>query len=424
MRNTEYFKNKKITIVGLARSGVACANLLYDLGAKVSITDNNDNETTRHNATKLNSKDIKIESGKHSREFIKDTDLVVVSPGVPDTALPFVWANESGIQVISEIEVAWVLCPATVIAVTGSNGKTTVTTLIGKILEASARKVFVCGNIGRPFTGELAKMKEDDFVSLEISSFQLETIRTFKPKIALILNITSNHLDRYKSMQEYIQAKKRIYLNQDASDYLVLNSDDSILKELAKEAKARLEFFSEEGELNPNQAAVLTVGSILGIEKQLCLDVFADFKGIEHRMEFVAEEDGVKFINDSKATTVESAIWALKNILEPIIWIAGGRDKGIDYRIIGNLARRKVKKAILIGEAKEKIKDALKDALSVEHAVTLEEAVRNAYSCAQPGDCILLSPMCSSYDMFSDYEERGRVFKKAVFELVKEKTYK
>ena len=418
MRNTNYFRNKKVTIVGLARSGVSCANLLYDLGALVSITDNNDNQTIRENATRLKSKEIKIELGKHSREFIKDRDFVVVSPGVADTALPFVWAKELRIPLISEIEVAWVLCPATVIAVTGSNGKTTVTTLIGKMLEASAKKVFVCGNIGRPFTGELTKMKEGDFVSLEISSFQLETIRTFKPKIALILNITTNHLDRYKSMQEYIQAKKRIYMNQDSSDYLVLNYNDPILKELSKEAKARLEFFSEEGELNPNQAAVLTVASILGIDRQLCLDVFADFKGIEHRMEVVAEKDGVKFINDSKATTVESAVWAFKNILEPIIWIAGGRDKGIDYRIIGELARKKVKKAILIGEAKEKIKEAFGDILSVEDALTLEEAVKNAYSCACPGDCVLLSPMCSSYDMFSDYEERGRVFKKAVLELL------
>jgi UDP-N-acetylmuramoylalanine--D-glutamate ligase len=419
MINIDYFKNKRITIVGLARSGVACANLLYDLGAIVSITDNNDNQAIRENATKLKSEDIKIELGRHSREFIEETNLVVVSPGVPNSALLFVWARELEIPVISEIEVAWLLCPATVIAVTGSNGKTTVTTLIGKILEASARKVFICGNIGRPFTSELTKMKEGDFVSLEISSFQLETTRTFKPKIALILNITANHLDRYKSMQEYIYAKKRIYMNQDSSDYLVLNYNDPILKELSREAKAKLEFFSEKGKLNPNQAAVLTVGSILAIDRQLCLDVFADFKGLEHRMEVVAEKDGIKFINDSKATTVESAVWALKNIFEPIIWIVGGRDKGIDYRIIVELARKKVKKAILIGEAKEKIKQAFKDAVSVEDALNLEEAVSRAYSNASSGDCVLLSPMCSSYDMFSDYEERGRVFKKTVLELIK-----
>jgi UDP-N-acetylmuramoylalanine--D-glutamate ligase len=414
MKNTSYFKNKKVIIVGLARSGKACANLLSGLGARVSVTENKDNAQTRKLAGQLESRQIKVELGKHSEEFIRGNDLMVISPGVGDKALPFIWAEKYAIPIISEIEAGWILCPASVVAVTGSNGKTTVTTLIGKILQANGKKVFVCGNIGTPFTAEVPKMKEGDFVALEISSFQLETIRTFKPKIALILNLTCNHFDRYKNMQEYAAAKKRIYLNQDQNDYLVLNYDDPMLKRLAKEAKAKVEFFSEDKELNPNQAAVLTVASILGIDKKICLKVFADFKGIEHRMEFVAEKNRVKFINDSKATTVESAIWALKNISQPIIWIAGGRDKGIDYRAIADLARVKVKKAILIGEAKEKIKGAFKGILSVAQAVSLKEAVKNAYTSAEAGDCILLSPMCASYDMFSDYEERGRVFKKAV----------
>lgn len=417
MRNTDYFKNKRITIVGLGRSGLACANLLSDLGSDISITDCNDNPGIRQNATRLKSKDIRLELGKHSKEFIKDNDLVVASPGVEDNSLPFVWAKELKIPIISEIEIGWILSPATIIAVTGSNGKTTVATLIAKVLERANKKVFLCGNIGRPFTEDLTKMQQGDFVSLEISSFQLETTKRFKPKISLILNISSNHLNRYKTMQEYIQAKKRIYINQDSTDFLVLNYNDLILRELAKEAKAKVEFFLETKELNPDQAAVLTIGSILGIDKQLCLDVFSDFKGIEHRMEFVIEKKGVKFINDSKATTVESAIWALKNIVEPIIWIAGGRDKGIDYSIIAELAAKKVKKMILIGEAKEKIRDSLKNSLSIEDAISLEEAVRKAFSYATCGDCVLLSPMCSSYDMFSDYEQRGRVFKQIVFDV-------
>jgi UDP-N-acetylmuramoylalanine--D-glutamate ligase len=414
MKNIEYFKNKKVIIVGLARSGLACANLLCGLGARVSVTENKDNAQTRKLAGQLESGQIKVELGKHSEEFIRGNDLMVISPGVEVKALPVIWAEKYAIPIISEIEAGWILCPATVIAVTGSNGKTTVTTLIGQILQASGKKVFVCGNIGTPFTGELPKMKDGDFVALEISSFQLETIRTFKPKIALILNLTSNHFDRYKNMKEYAAAKKRIYLNQDQNDYLVLNYNDPMLKRLAKKAKAKVEFFSEDKELNPNQAAVLTVGSILDIDKKLCMEIFADFKGIEHRMEFVAEKNGVKFINDSKATTVESAIWALKNISQPIIWLAGGKDKGINYRAIADLARVKVKKAILIGEAKEKIKVVFKGILSVAEAASLEEAVKNAYTSARAGDCVLLSPMCSSYDMFSDYEERGRVFKKAV----------
>ncbi len=439
MRNTDYFKNKRIIIVGLARSGFACANLLYNLGAEVSVTDNQDNGSTRSYALALKSmvrprspltlsgvevsNNIKIEIGRHSQDFIKGKDLLVISPGVPDTALPVALAGQFQIPMISEIELAWILCPATVIAVTGSNGKTTVTTLIAKMLEASGRKVFVCGNIGNPFCGEVEKMKSGDFVSLEVSSFQLEKIQEFKPKIALLLNFNSNHLDRYKGLQEYLDAKKRLFMNQDKSDYLVLNNDDHMVRELSKETKANVVYFSRAADLNPNQAAVLAVASILGINKELCLDVFKGFKGIEHRLEYVTEIDNITFINDSKSTTVESTIWAFENISQPIVLIAGGRHKGIDYSIISDLIQKKAREVILIGEAREKIKDALTGISSIDEAATLKEAVGLAFSKAKPGDCVLLSPMCSSYDMFHDYEERGKAFKKAVYDLNKAITY-
>ena len=419
MRNTEYFKNKKIIIAGLARSGLACANLLYDLGAQVSVTDNQDSDATRLNASKLKSKNIKVELGRHQPEFLKDNQLLVISPGVPNEALPIIWAKHSGMPVISEIELAWMLCPATVIAVTGSNGKTTVTTLIGRILAAGGKKVFTCGNIGNPFAGEVEKMREGDFVSLEVSSFQLENISKFKPKIAVVLNFSPNHLDRYKDMREYLEAKKRVFMNQDKTDYLVLNSDDLVLKELAKEAGSRVIPFAKEKNFNPNQSAVLAVGSILGIEKKLILDIFKDFKGIEHRMEYAAEINKIKFINDSKSTTVDSAMWALGNIEGPVIMIAGGKHKGVDYGVIEDLARKKVRNLILIGEAKERIRSALGEFLPTEEAVNLEEAVEKAYKKAKPGDCVLFSPMCSSFDMFLNYEERGRVFKRAVQDLLK-----
>lgn len=419
MRNTEHFKNKKIVIVGLARSGVACANLLFELGASVSVTDNKDNDSTRQNLAKLKSTRIKVELGKHTEEFVKGRDLLVLSPGVTNDALPVVWAEKSNIPVISETELAWILCPATVIAVTGANGKTTVTTLIGRILEKAGIKVFVCGNIGNPFSGEVEKMKEGDFVSLEVSSFQLERIESFKPKIALMLNFTPNHLDRYKDMQEYLCAKKRIFMNQDKADYLVLNGEDPVLKELAKETGAKVVFFKQEEGLNPNQAAVLAVGSILGIDKESIKNVFKEFKGIEHRMELVTEINGVKFINDSKATTVDSAIWALNNIRTPIVLIAGGKHKGVDYSAIVDLARKKVREVILIGEAKDKIRSAFRGAFSLDEASDMQEAVRKAYQKAKPGDSVLLSPMCSSFDMFSSFEERGSVFKDAVLDLAK-----
>jgi UDP-N-acetylmuramoylalanine--D-glutamate ligase len=419
MRNTGYFKNKKITIVGFARSGLASANLLYDLGSDVSVTDNKDSEATRANILKLKSKAIRAELGKHSLEFIRDKELLVVSPGVPEDALPIIWAKEFKIPIVSEIELAWILCPGIITAVTGSNGKTTVTTLIGKMLESQDRRVVVCGNIGNPFIGEVEKIGASDYVSLEVSSFQLEHVVKFKPKISVILNFTHNHLDRYKSMQEYLDAKKRIFRNQDKNDFLVLNNDDPVVRELAKETNANVVYFSQTKDLNPNQSAVLSVGSILGIDRESVLGIFREFKGIEHRLEHVAQINNIKFINDSKATTADSTIWALKNIDQPIILIAGGKDKGIDYSLILDLAPKKVREVILIGEAKEKIRAAFSGYLEIDEAGSLQEAVLKAFLKAKPGDCVLLSPMCSSFDMFSSFEERGHVFKNAVQNLAR-----
>lgn len=421
MKNAEYFKFKKIIIVGLARSGVACANLLYDLGARVSITDNKDAGSLCVNIELLKSKYIRLELGNHSEEFVKDNELMVISPGVENNAQPVLWAEKYGIPVISEIEFAYMLCPAEIIAVTGSSGKTTVATLIGKIIEASGKKVFVCGNIGKPFSQEVAEMEEGDFVSLEVSSFQLERIKNFKPKIALILNFAKNHLDRHKDMQEYLDAKKRIFMNQDKNDFLVLNSKNKIIKGLANNAKSKIVFFSDKAEFNPNESAVMVVGSILGIKKDLMIKVFNGFKGIEHRMEYVSEINGVKFINDSKATLAESTMWALQNIDNRIVLICGGRHKGADYGIIKNVASGKIRRVIVIGEAAKIIEEALTPAFTVEYAASLSYAVSRAYSIAEEGDSVLFSPMCSSFDMFKNYEERGRAFKSLVMELTKTK---
>ncbi|MHB8155685.1 MAG: UDP-N-acetylmuramoyl-L-alanine--D-glutamate ligase [Candidatus Omnitrophota bacterium] len=421
MRNSEYFKNKKVTIVGLARSGVACANLLHRLGAFVSVTDIKDDPQSRQACTKLCFSEIKVELGKHSQDLIKQADLVVISPGVPMNSLCVNWAKEFNKLLISEIEVASILCPAQIIAVTGSNGKTTVTTLIGKVLAAAQKNVFVCGNIGNPFCAEVEKMRSGDFVVLEVSSFQLETIKDFKPAIAIILNLTPNHLDRYNNIQEYLDAKKRIFMNQDQGDFLVLNADDPFLNFISSNLKSKVIFFNKKEGSNPNQSAVIAVGRILGVESGKMQKVFQEFKGIQHRLEEVAEINGVKFINDSKATTADSAIWAMSNISSPIILIAGGRHKGIDYRVILDAAKGKVIHAFLIGEAKDIIAADLNEgSFSIEKADTLKEAVTKAYLSARPGYAVLLSPMCSSYDMFTDYEERGRAFKRIVLDLVQE----
>jgi UDP-N-acetylmuramoylalanine--D-glutamate ligase len=411
MRNTGYFKGKRIIVIGLARSGLACANLLHELGAEVSITDSKPWEFLKDAISQLVSPDIRVECGKHTQEFIQGRDIAVLSPGVPDEAPPVQWAIKLGIPVISEIEVAWTVCPAKVIAVTGSNGKTTTTTLIGLVLEAAGKHAVVCGNIGNPFTGEVSKVAAGDYVVLEVSSFQLEKIATFKPYIALITNLNPNHLDRYKDLKDYIGAKKRVFLNQDPSDYLVLNSQDQVVASFAGDSRAKAGYFKEEPGLNPNQAAVMRIAQILGISQEICAGVFSGFKGLEHRMEEVARINQVTFINDSKATTVESAMWALRNVPQRCVLIAGGKDKGLDYRLIMDLAKQKVRAFVLIGQAREKIKAAIAGQLPIEEAQDLQDAVIKAYNKAEAGDWVLLSPMCSSYDMFADYEQRGRVFK-------------
>lgn len=424
MRNLEFFKGKRITVIGLGRSGKAACLLLKELGSEVSITDSSDKDDLRKDALELKAKGIeKIELGVHTQGFIKGRDLVIVSPGVSDSSNAVIWAEGFRIPIISEIEFAYLLCPAKVIAITGTNGKTTVTTLIGKVIQAAGKSAFVCGNIGNPFCSQVSLMHEQDYVSLEVSSFQLERISEFRPFISVILNFTPDHLDRYKNTEDYLQAKKRIFMNQQSGDYVVLNYDDPALRSTAAEVKAEVRYFRKEAGLNPNQSAVLEVAGILGIARNICSQVFNNFKGIAHRMESVLELGGVEFINDSKATNVDSTMWALSNIHKPIVLIAGGRDKGIDYSLICELAKKKVRSLVLIGEAKVKIKSALGSLLPYREADSMYSAVETAFQNAKAGDCVLLSPMCASFDMFSNYEHRGEVFKDAVRNLAKERLH-
>ncbi|OGX44668.1 MAG: UDP-N-acetylmuramoylalanine--D-glutamate ligase [Omnitrophica WOR_2 bacterium RIFCSPLOWO2_12_FULL_46_30] len=417
------YRGKKVAVVGLARSGAAVSRLLRDLGSQVYVTDSADNDRLRLLAEDLKRRGIYLETGGHSLDFIRNKDLVVSSPGVSNKSQALLWADELKIPVVSEIELSWSLCPATVIAITGTNGKTTVTTLLGKVLETADRRVWTLGNIGKPFAQEVMNMHSDDFVSLEVSSFQLERIIAFKPKVSVILNFTRDHLDRYGDMPEYLAAKKRIFMNQSRDDYLVLNYDQPILRGLAKESKAKVIFFNarratqDAPHLNPNHYAVMAVAKIFGISEARCMEVFRNFKGVEHRLEQVRTINGIEFINDSKATNVDSTVWALQGMHKPTILIAGGRDKNSDYRLISDLIKQKVKLLMLIGEAREKIRTAFKGLLSIEEASSLEEATQKSFKRAHGGDCVLLSPMCASFDMFEDYEQRGRVFKEIVNKL-------
>src|SRR3989338_1022410 len=430
------YRGKKVAVVGLARSGAGVSRLLRDLGSQVYVTDSADNDRLRILAEDLKRRGIYLETGGHSLDFIRNKDLVVSSPCVSNKSQALLWADELKIQVVSEIELSWSLCPATVIAITGTNCKTTVTTLLGKVLgttgwpprlrrgdSRSHRRVWTLGNIGKPFAQEVMNMHSDDFVSLEVSSFQLERIIAFKPKVSVILNFTRDHLDRYGDMPEYLAAKKRIFMNQSRDDYLVLNYDQPILRGLAKESKAKVIFFNarratqDAPHLNPNHYAVMAVAKIFGISEARCMEVFRNFKGVEHRLEQVRTINGIEFINDSKATNVDSTVWALQGMHKPTILIAGGRDKNSDYRLISDLIKQKVKLLMLIGEAREKIRTAFKGLLSIEEASSLEEATQKSFKRAHGGDCVLLSPMCASFDMFEDYEQRGRVFKEIVNKL-------
>lgn len=418
--NRDNLSGRKTTIIGFGRSGLAAAKLLSGLNAAVWITENRDDAKIRQNLKELpESKNIRIETGKHTEGFIEGSELVVVSPGVKKDAAPILWALKRNIPVISEIELGFLFCPAKIIAVTGTNGKTTVVSLITEILLKQGLGAYALGNIGKPFCEHVLNLTDDDYVVLEVSTFQLEWIDKFRPKVSLVLNISRNHLDRHRDMQEYIDLKKRIFLNQTAEDFVILNKSDPVVEKFAKHMKAKVIFFENNSDLNANQMAALTVAFALNISEEACLSVFKNFKGIEHRLEYVETINGIDFINDSKSTTLDATIWALRNIKKPIVLIAGGRDKGADFRQLRPHIKNRLKNIILIGEAKDLIRAALDDMLPLEYADSLEDATGKALKLASKNDCILLSPMCASFDMFSNFEERGRVFKQIV-EKIKE----
>jgi UDP-N-acetylmuramoylalanine--D-glutamate ligase len=323
---------------------------------------------------------------------------------------------------MGEVEFAFRLCPCPVVAVTGSNGKTTTSTVIAEIIKRAGRQVCLCGNIGSPFSQYVLHLKPTDTAVLEISSFQLESTVHFKPHVAVWTNFSQNHLDRHKDLEEYFQAKCKIFANQDSEDFAVLNFLDPQLKKLAGQLKAKVLFFNTPdksvGVDNPNYLAAMQTAKALGISEDICFKVFSEFKGVEHRLEFVRDLRGVDFINDSKSTTVEAGRWALQRTLKPMVMICGGLDKHLDYSPLRSLVAQKVKHMIAIGQAREIMKSTFGDVVVVDTFTSLEEAVKAARGIAKSGDCVLLSPMCASFDMFKDYEHRGHCFKEIVNNLI------
>jgi len=441
------FINKRVTIIGLSESGFSAAKFLKSRKAKVRISEMKDTADVKEKLSSLGG--VEYEIGGHTRQFITKSDMIIISPGVELAAAPVEWAREKHIPVIGELELGAMFCPAPIIAVTGTNGKSTTVTLIYEILRANNVKSHLAGNIGTPICEEIPKISRNSVVSLEVSSFQLETIKTFRPKVAVYLNLTQDHLDRYSSMKEYAAAKLRIFENQKSGDYAVLNYDDSAVRALGDKIKSKVFYFSMKqkvrGAYLESEKLMLDLGkgpveicrrkdiSLLGehnVENTLAsllavrlLRKNADiaptlrtFAGLRHRFELVAEYEGVQYIDDSKSTTVDSTIKALRALTGNVILIAGGRDKGSDYSFVRSEAE-KIKCLTLIGEARNKIKKDLDGLLiPIKEAKTMREAVSLAREIAIKGDTVLLSPMCSSFDMFKDYKDRGEAFHAAVFD--------
>ena len=445
-------KGKTVLVVGLARTGAATVQFLAKRGAKVKASDAKTSAELAPFLEPLLDLAVDFELGGHTESFFSDSDLIVMSPGVPLNLPPVAKALAKGIPVIGEVELAFRFLRRPLIAITGTNGKTTTTTLVGEMLRGSGKKVFVGGNIGSPLIGYVEGPQDDDWVVAEISSFQLERVGDFRPKISALLNLTEDHLDRYETFGEYAAAKERIFARQKKEDYALLNADDPLVSALAPGLEPQVLLFSARravsfgSYLTPegivfqgpngtremfdlsririkgahnleNLMAAIAVAKMCGCPREALQRVMDEFPGIEHRLEWVRRLDGVSYFNDSKGTNVGSVVKSLQSFEEPVILIAGGKDKGGDYGPLQGLIAERVKGMALIGEAKERMFSALGGLTESAKLGSLEEAVRWARSKARPGGIVLLSPACSSYDMFANYQERGKRFKEIVHGL-------
>ena len=449
-------KGKRVLVVGLGKSGVASAIFLKDRGARVSVSDAKTEDQLRSAIPALLDKGISVETGGHGERTFRDQDLIVVSPGVPTDVPQLEKARAHRIPIIGEVELASRFLKGHIIAITGSNGKTTTTALAGEVIGMGGYEVLVGGNIGTPAISLVPDATSDTYNVLEISSFQLESIQTFHPQIAVILNITPDHLDRHHSFDAYVRAKARIFENQTAEDYAVLNADDPTCVGLAGKTRAHVHWFSrskkvergaflregrifsrDEGDQEimaasgitlkgahnlENVLAAVCVGRIVGCEPHRIRRAVEEFKAVEHRLEYVTTIQGVEYYNDSKATNVDATIKALESFPGNIHIILGGKDKGSDYSVLKDLLRARAKRVYTIGAAAEKIESQIASAAPVLRAETLETAVKRAAESAAPGDVVLLAPACASFDQFESYEHRGRVFKEAVEALAARKT--
>ncbi len=435
-------KDKKYLVVGLGKTGIVTAKFLLGMGALVAISDSRTDVGYEDEIKTFRENGVMVELGGHTNKTFLWPDTIVLSPGVPFT-IPFVQtAIENGIEVVSEIELASKYITKPIIGVTGSNGKTTTTTMIFDILEASGFSVFLGGNIGTPLIEIAGSDSSFDYILLELSSFQLQGIKEFKPYIAVCLNIYPNHLDHHKDFTEYVESKTKIFANQTENDIAVINADDPQLKEIPNKLNCRVVTFGKGsyadayyedfvvsyegndydlsdlklvGRHNMENAMVaIVVGRLLGSTPETIKHSIIKFNSLPHRIEYVREFKNARFFNDSKSTTPHSTLKALEAFDPPVILIAGGKDKGLDYSVFKDQVTDKVKQLILMGEASSKIKDIYKSSVPLQVVDSLDKAVEQAVESLEQGDTVLFSPACSSFDMFSSYEERGRKFKQIV----------
>jgi UDP-N-acetylmuramoylalanine--D-glutamate ligase len=464
MNHPREYCGKEVVILGLARSGVAAAKLFHDIGAIVTVNDKKERNLCPE-ADELSALGISVVCGSHPESLIHDgVKLLVKNPGVPYSVEPVLHAQRLGIEVVTEVEVAYHICKAPMIGITGSNGKTTTTTLVGLMLEAGGLSPIVAGNIGRALTEAAQEAEASDWMVVELSSFQLKGIQDFRPQIACLLNVYETHLDYHGTMEDYVESKARIFSNQRVEDTAIVNWDDAACRKLAVDIQARLLPFSMKEELDygvyldastqtmvyrdeqkqthsilhaskmgipgsfnvENALAACAAALVAGVKIDVIAKVLKEFRGVEHRLELVRELDEVTFYNNSKATNPAATIKSIEVFDQNIILIAGGLDRGSDYLELLPTLETRIKGIVTFGQTREKINNLAKRAgipfiKTVDNAKdaadAVSQAVREAWEMSEAGDIVLLSPACASWDMFPSYEDRGRMFKESVHNL-------
>lgn len=448
--------NKTVLLVGLAKTGVSTIKKLDKLGAKIIVNDIKSKDQLKDIIKQIENLDSVEYILGHHLEDISNIDLTIVSPGVP-LDLPFIKKLQSeNINIIGEVELAYKLSKnPTFVGITGTNGKTTTTSLVGEIFKKASKDSYIVGNIGNPVIDTVDLTDENSFLITELSSFQLESIEDFKPRVSTIINITEDHLNRHHTMENYINAKANIFKNQDVNDFCILNYDDEIVRELGNKTNAKVLYFSQKEKVSQgaylddnnnivikvndkeikllnkdelslpgnhnleNCMAAILMSYVLGIDLEIIKDTLKTFKSVEHRLEFVTDKDGIMFVNDSKGTNPDSTIKAITSYDKPIVLIAGGKDKQSDFTEMISYATKNVKAIVLLGETADKIEQTakLQGMNNIFRVSDMKEAVKTAYKLAQSGDVVLLSPACASWDMYPNFEARGLDFKENIYNL-------